>query len=424
MILQCSGRRPAFRVPLHAPARPQPAVTHAAPPPGTDPIAVTQPMLPPAPPPDRRVDCSVLWAALTAYAEADVRTQVDQREALHRAAARALEGVPPEDRIVLETDLGLAVCFLGGPPVAARAAGTLRSPGEGGTVPPLALGLSHGPVAVLSEADSVPRLIGDGVLVAERMAGFAATGQVLASRAFTDAAAPGPARDRAFRALGSRTDAQLRAHEVFELLPEGASALLPSPASEPEPAPRGLGLAGPLAAVAALVAGAGLLAALLMPARRPAPVVHPPAAPTPVASVIPAPAPASPAASRPAAASTASPESTAPSDTETIATDPAPPGIAAKTEPAAAHPSPPDSAQSPPARAVAGPPAKAVIGLAVSPWGEVFVNGRRAGVSPPLTTISVAAGRVTVELRNGDAPPYRETLQLAPGDEVRVRHRF
>lgn len=377
--------------------------------------------MPPAapPPPDRRVDCSVLWATLTAYAEADVRTQVDQREALHRAAARALDGVPPEDRIVLETDLGLAVCFLGGPPVAARAAGTLLTPDEGGTVPPLALGLSHGPVAVLSEADSVPRLIGDGVVVAERMAGFAATGQVLASRAFTDAAAPGRVRDRAFRALGSRTDAQLRAHEVFELLPDGASVLPPRAASETTSAVQGLRRTGPLAAVAAVVAVAGLLAALLAPGRAPAPVARPEAAP--VASA--APATAVPPASPAPAAAAVPPLTTPPPDTKTIAAGPSRPDRAAPrhSPPEAARPA---SARTESARTTAAPPAKAVIGLAVSPWGEVFVNGRRAGVSPPLTSIDVAAGRVTVELRNGDAPPYRETLQIAPGEEVRVRHRF
>lgn len=387
--------------------------------------------MPPAapPPPDRRVDCSVLWATLTAYAEADVRAQVDQREALHRAAARALDRVPAEDRIVLETDLGLAVCFLGGPPVAARAACSLLTPDEGGTVPPLALGLSHGPVAVLSEADSVPRLIGDGVVVAERMAGFAVAGQVLASRAFTDAAAPGRVRDRAFRPLGSRTDTQLRAHEVFELLPDGASVLPARAAAETTPSVQGLRRTGPLAAVAAVVAVAGLLAALLAPGPAPAPVARPPAAPPPVAGTVPAAVTAVPAASPVPAASAVPAATIAPSDTKTTTGGPPAPASPSRSERAAARHSPPEAARpasvrTSPDRASAAPTAKAVIGLAVSPWGEVFVNGRRTGVSPPLTTIEVAAGRVTVELRNGDAPPYRETLQLAPGEEVRVRHRF
>lgn len=390
-------------------------MTAAAPAPGGETVVITQPMPAAAPPPDRRVDCSVLWTTLTAYAAADVRSQVDQREALHRAAARALQGVPTEDRIVLETDLGLAVCFLGGPPVAARAASALLTPGEDGEAPPLALGLSHGPVAVLTESDSVPRLIGDGVVVAERMAGFAAPGQILASRAFTDAAAPGRARDRAFRALGSRTDAQLRAHEVFELLPEGTSALPAPPTAASAPALR---RTGPLAAVAALVAVAGLLAALLAPGKAPAPAVKPAAAPAPVAATTPEPVlPAAPAApGGPAAAAPPLPAS--------AAADSVPPAARARPErPASRHASP-DPARNDAPRAAAALPAKAVIGLAVSPWGEVFVNGRRAGVSPPLTSIEVSAGRVTVELRNGDAPPYRETLQVAPGEEVRVRHRF
>mgnify|MGYP002788860795 CR=1 FL=1 len=384
-------------------------------------------MAPVAAPPDRRVDCSVLWAALTAYAEADVRTQVDQREALHRAAARALDGVPPEDRIVLETDLGLAVCFLGGPPVAARAASALLAPPGDGAAPPLALGLSHGPVAVLSESDSVPRLIGDGVVVAERMAGFAAAGQILASRAFTDTVASGRVRDRAFRALGTRTDAQLRAHEVFELLPEGAAALSAHAAAPTARTALELRRAGPLAAVAAVVAVAGLVAALLAPGKAPpVPVASQVVAKAPAVIPPPATAPVAPPAQDPSPGNAETPEAPA----RTIAEpDPAAAGAQPRPErttarPAAAEPARPPGPRTERARTPAGPPGKAIIGLAVSPWGEVFVNGKRAGVSPPLTSIDVAAGRVTVELRNGDAPPYRETMQLAPGEEVRVRHRF
>ena len=71
----------------------------------------------------------------------------------------------------------------------------------------------------------------------------------------------------------------------------------------------------------------------------------------------------------------------------------------------------------------AKPPAGRVA-LAVSPWGEVYVDGKRKGLSPPLTEIRLAAGKHTIELRNSTFAPYAETVNVEANGSVKIRHKF
>ena len=64
------------------------------------------------------------------------------------------------------------------------------------------------------------------------------------------------------------------------------------------------------------------------------------------------------------------------------------------------------------------------IKLAIAPWGEVYVDGRKAGVSPPLTELRLSAGTHRIEIRNSDFKPYRKRVELAGGRSVRIKHKF
>jgi serine/threonine-protein kinase len=87
-------------------------------------------------------------------------------------------------------------------------------------------------------------------------------------------------------------------------------------------------------------------------------------------------------------------------------------------------------AQAQPAEAVASSApsttAKAVarLGLAVTPWGEVYVDGKKRGVSPPLTELKLAPGKHRIELRNTNFPPYSETVDAEPDATLKIRHKF
>jgi serine/threonine-protein kinase len=72
----------------------------------------------------------------------------------------------------------------------------------------------------------------------------------------------------------------------------------------------------------------------------------------------------------------------------------------------------------------AAPPADGQLTLAIAPWGEVLVNGERRGVSPPLTKMSLPPGSYTIEVRNGDAPPLKTSIDIRPGQAHTLRHRF
>lgn len=69
-------------------------------------------------------------------------------------------------------------------------------------------------------------------------------------------------------------------------------------------------------------------------------------------------------------------------------------------------------------------PAQATVSFAISPWGEIFVDGKRVGVSPPLTTLQLEAGKHQVEVRNQAFAPYRATVNLKPGQSIKIRHKF
>jgi hypothetical protein len=59
------------------------------------------------------------------------------------------------------------------------------------------------------------------------------------------------------------------------------------------------------------------------------------------------------------------------------------------------------------------PPATLVF--AVTPWGEIFVNGKSRGVVPPMKTLKLDPGKYRIEIRNTTFPVYAESLDLKAG---------
>ncbi|KAF0811571.1 Serine/threonine-protein kinase PK-1 [Andreprevotia sp. IGB-42] len=64
------------------------------------------------------------------------------------------------------------------------------------------------------------------------------------------------------------------------------------------------------------------------------------------------------------------------------------------------------------------------VKLRISPWGEIYVDGTKRGVSPPLKTLSLPAGSYEIEVRNGNLSPYRTKLVVAPGNAGEIAHSF
>jgi serine/threonine-protein kinase len=98
--------------------------------------------------------------------------------------------------------------------------------------------------------------------------------------------------------------------------------------------------------------------------------------------------------------------------------------VAAASPPVAAKP----PAAAPTARAAGKAPSAPIglgrLGFAVSPWGEIFVDGRKRGVSPPLTELRLPPGRYRIEIRNATFAPHTETVEIAAGAALRIKHKF
>ena len=77
-----------------------------------------------------------------------------------------------------------------------------------------------------------------------------------------------------------------------------------------------------------------------------------------------------------------------------------------------------------PARAAAGTRPVARLGLAVSPWGEIYVDGRRKGVSPPLREIELPPGKYTIEIKNTIFPTRRQSVDVGAKARIRIKHKF
>jgi hypothetical protein len=111
--------------------------------------------------------------------------------------------------------------------------------------------------------------------------------------------------------------------------------------------------------------------------------------------------------------------------------DPSPPPAAKPPRPRPAKrvvtASKPSQAEGAEGSTVAKPAAglgKGTVRLAISPWGQVEVNGKPAGVTPPLSRLELGEGMHIITIRNGDFPPYTTEVEVKADRSVSIRYRF
>jgi class 3 adenylate cyclase len=356
----------------------------------------------------RTLVCSVLFLDIADYSQKPVAEQLQLKQAFNQALGVALEHVASRDRIILDTGDGAAITFMGDPEDALFAAMAMR---DLATTVPVRLGVNLGPVRLVKDLNSQMNIIGDGINVAQRVMSFARPGQLLVSRSFYEVVSC-LSRDYAnlFRHEGSRTDKHVRAHEVYavvgatpgprrvdeaeartEGIPNGAAGWLA--ATGPLGLRRSALVAAPLAFLF-IVAG-GVAARSLMPADKP-----------------PAKSEATTAKAEPPRPAVAAPAA----------------GGAAAIEPEAAPKRPVARLEQKVDKTKPEKTAKASgasrIELAVAPWGEVLVDGKSRGVSPPLRVLEVSPGPHTIEIRNTTFPAHVARIEVKSGEAVKIQHRF
>ncbi|HYD80744.1 MAG TPA: adenylate/guanylate cyclase domain-containing protein [Paucimonas sp.] len=407
---------------------------------------------------------SVLFIDIVGYSTRSVQEQLEIKEVFNAFITDAMQNVAVAERIMVDTGDGAAIAFLGDPEDALFAALSLRDAidtaklemGEPGFV---RMGINLGPLKIVRDINGHTNMIGDGVNDAQRVMSFAEPGQVMVSHSYYDIISRF-SRDYAqlFVYEGTRHDKHVREHEVYRFGPavethdlteklRDRSRARSVDAHQASPAPRHAGwardkvreVAVPLRR--AVLTRTGMIAAGL-------------GALTIVGAVwswtsTPSKQPDAPKIAAQISAPTAEPDSaidaskaTAPSSSTAVAASkPAPMASAASAGSTASAP----ASSAPIVTAVAdsvrgdekpaektkasaeqsAPAAKpGTVKLAIQPWGEIYVDGSKRGVSPPLKSLKLAPGKHQIEVRNGQFAPYKTTVEVKSNAEATVQYAF
>jgi serine/threonine-protein kinase len=62
--------------------------------------------------------------------------------------------------------------------------------------------------------------------------------------------------------------------------------------------------------------------------------------------------------------------------------------------------------------------------IAVSPHGELYIDGKHHGTTPPITTLVLEPGMHRIEIRSGSRKPYLAYMVVQAGEQRRIRHDF
>lgn len=427
---------------------------------------------------NRTFICSVLFFDIAEYSQRSVAEQIRLKERFNKVLTEAISGVPTDDRIILDTGDGAAVSFLGDPEDAMFASLSLRDAVAGQDTtggPPLQIrvGINLGPVRLVKDINGQPNIIGDGINVAQRVMSFAEPGQILVSRSYYDVMVRlSEDYSQLFHYQGAKTDKHVREHEVYAISTAPSTLRRSHHAASPAEGGRvpsfrfprlrfpgfrlpdlrlrkiplaRLGIPGlslpPLRSLAAaldvnskLLVAAPLAFVLIVgtaiaargfrhPGRAAEPVAQAQPQPRVAAAKVEPPEKIAQAETPPARASAPSTPPTSPrARTKAPQAAPSPkPTLVAKAKPAESS-SKQKGSDTPAASGASGP--NAVVNFSALPWAEIYVDGARQGVSPPLHTVSVAPGKHQIELRNSSFPPHVQTIDARPGTQISIRHRF
>lgn len=64
------------------------------------------------------------------------------------------------------------------------------------------------------------------------------------------------------------------------------------------------------------------------------------------------------------------------------------------------------------------------IQFSIKPWGQIIVDGKTRGVSPPIKELSIPEGRHRIEIRNSTFRGYASEVDIKSGSRVSIAHSF
>lgn len=378
---------------------------------------------------NKTIICSVLFLDIVEYSQKAVSGQISLKDGLNVFLSAALSDIPATDRIILDTGDGAAISFLGDIEDALKVGLKMRESLLAAGVhmdPPLLvrMGINLGPVRLVKDINQQPNIVGDGINVAQRVMGFADIGQLLVSRSYYDAVSR-ISQEYAgmFHYQGSRTDKHVREHQVYAIgypgefalaknhpdiigkFKEATAELIEVVSKWSEGGQRAFQNASNKQRI--LFVGAPLFALLLLGLVL---TLFKRGAVAPVKQVI---VRYYPDATQPAS-SVAAVMAKKPEKVQGVRE-----GVKAEAVKKSEKPS---IARVRTLEETTG--AAAVMSLVVLPWGEVYLDGRMQGVSPPLHELQVAPGKHEIEIRNANFPVYKKIIQVKAGEKLKIKHTF
>lgn len=174
--------------------------------------------------------CSVVFLDIVGYSQHPVSRQLEIKKRFNDSVSDALRTMPTDDRLILDTGDGAALCFFGDPEQALYCAIRLRDGFSGGVGWPdnrmqVRFGINLGPVKLMRDVNAQLNAIGDGINDAQRVMAFADPDQILISRSFYDVVERlSEDNHRLFQYLGTRNDKHAREHGIYAVITPGGTA--------------------------------------------------------------------------------------------------------------------------------------------------------------------------------------------------------
>ncbi|MHB9099576.1 MAG: PEGA domain-containing protein [Syntrophales bacterium] len=437
---------------------------------------------------NRTFICSVLFLDIVEYSAKPVEEQIAVKGRFNALLSEIIEDIAVNDRIILDTGDGAAIGFLGDPEDALFVAMELRESvlnEQPPSSPPLSIrmGINLGPVKLVKDINKRLNLIGDGINVGQRVMSFAQPGQLLVSRSYYEViSCLTQEYAKLFIYQGILSDKHIREHGIYAVghyasdkdslsgIRSRRNTVVETDeiekevGSQPEKSrSNGTHLFGhyditsiPLAAktllqkkwlyIAVPLAVIIILLGAFSLYRSGGTLKPDIAAAVPKQTVAPtsssntkggenarltrsAQVPATPASSNTKGggkttltARSQVPVVSASSNTKVSENT----SLTARTEdPVASTLSNTTGTEKAGLTARAeDSAASSTVNFRIIPWGEIYINGKKKGVSPPLTTVKLKPGMYNVEVKNTTFPTYLKSVEVTSNGIMEIRHKF
>jgi class 3 adenylate cyclase len=172
--------------------------------------------------------CSVVFTDIVDYSSQSVELQLNWKARFNGYLASAIQDGPEDERVILDTGDGAAVCFLGAPEAAMFAAlelwhSLLLDEREQQSPFRVRIGINLGPVKLVRDINGAPNAIGDGMNAGQRVMSFASENQILVSQSYFEVVSClSDDYKTLFKLKGVEKDKHVREHIVYKLSPPGA----------------------------------------------------------------------------------------------------------------------------------------------------------------------------------------------------------